>query len=178
MTNRARRYRREHDLREQLGLSLNHQEISNAVVEAEGLTAEPAGLSTIAKNLRLALNTDYVVSLEDPRLITIEAGGSGDEFQIEVELGDFLPDQTIDPEGIFAEKHELKDQIHKALKVLTEREREVLEMRFGLKDGLDHTREEVGHHFRFKEDRIRQIEAKALGKLRHPTRSRGLRDFL
>ena len=61
---------------------------------------------------------------------------------------------------------------------LSEREREVLEMRFGLLDGQDHTLEEVGKHFGVTRERIRQIEAKALRKLRHPTRSRQLRDYL
>ncbi|MER3513854.1 MAG: RNA polymerase sigma factor RpoD, partial [Chloroflexota bacterium] len=58
------------------------------------------------------------------------------------------------------------------------RERDVLEMRFGLKDGQDHTLEEVGQYFGVTRERIRQIEAKALRKLRHPTRSRQLRDYL
>jgi RNA polymerase primary sigma factor len=62
--------------------------------------------------------------------------------------------------------------------VLSDREREVLEMRFGLNDGQDHTLEEVGKHFGVTRERIRQIEAKALRKLRHPTRSRQLRDYL
>jgi RNA polymerase sigma factor (sigma-70 family) len=59
-----------------------------------------------------------------------------------------------------------------------EREREVLELRFGLVDGKDHTLEEVGQYFNVTRERIRQIEAKALRKLRHPTRSRHLRDYL
>ena len=65
-----------------------------------------------------------------------------------------------------------------ALAVLSERERQVLELRFGLVDGKDHTLEEVGQYFNVTRERIRQIESKALRKLRHPTRSRHLRDFL
>jgi RNA polymerase primary sigma factor len=72
----------------------------------------------------------------------------------------------------------LKEQVRGALAVLSDREREVLEMRFGLKDGQEHTLEEVGRHFGVTRERIRQIEAKALRKLRHPTRSRPLRDYL
>ena len=72
----------------------------------------------------------------------------------------------------------LKEQVRGALAVLSEREREVLEMRFGLRDGQEHTLEEVGKYFGVTRERIRQIEAKALRKLRHPTRSRPLRDYL
>jgi RNA polymerase primary sigma factor len=72
----------------------------------------------------------------------------------------------------------LRAQVKQALSVLTEREREVLELRFGLLDGQDHTLEEVGKYFNVTRERIRQIEAKALRKLRHPTRSRQLREYL
>jgi RNA polymerase primary sigma factor len=83
------------------------------------------------------------------------------------------------PEPVDAAARELlKEQVQNALSVLTERERQVLEMRFGLRDGKDYTLEEVGKHFKVTRERIRQIEAKALRKLRHPTRSRHLRDYL
>ena len=82
-----------------------------------------------------------------------------------------LPSQSTLPREI------LRDQIKSALLVLTPREREVLELRFGLSDGRDYTLEEVGKHFNVTRERIRQIEAKALRKLRHPTRSRHLRDY-
>jgi RNA polymerase primary sigma factor len=72
----------------------------------------------------------------------------------------------------------LREAVQNALAVLSERERQVLEMRFGLMDGKEHTLEEVGQYFEVTRERIRQIEAKALRKLRHPTRSRHLRDFL
>ncbi len=94
------------------------------------------------------------------------------------ELGDFIEDETM-PEPVDAAARELlKDQVQNALSVLTERERQVLEMRFGLLDGQDYTLEEVGKYFNVTRERIRQIEAKALRKLRHPTRSRHLRDYL
>jgi RNA polymerase primary sigma factor len=94
------------------------------------------------------------------------------------QLGDFIEDETM-PEPVDAAARELlKEQVQNALSVLTERERQVLEMRFGLRDGKDYTLEEVGKHFSVTRERIRQIEAKALRKLRHPTRSRHLRDYL
>ena len=93
-------------------------------------------------------------------------------------VGDFIEDETVTAPAEAASRQLLKEQVQNALSILTDREREVLEMRFGLKDGQDHTLEEVGQHFRVTRERIRQIEAKALRKLRHPTRSRALRDYL
>ncbi|MBI5666670.1 MAG: RNA polymerase sigma factor RpoD [Chloroflexi bacterium] len=93
-------------------------------------------------------------------------------------LGDFIEDDKILGPVDAASRQLLKEQIRSALGVLSEREREVLEMRFGLHDGQDHTLEEVGRHLGVTRERIRQIEAKALRKLRHPTRSRQLRDYL
>jgi RNA polymerase primary sigma factor len=93
-------------------------------------------------------------------------------------LGDFIQDETMPEPVDAAAKGMLKEQVQSALSVLSERERQVLEMRFGLRDGKDYTLEEVGRYFRVTRERIRQIEAKALRKLRHPTRSRHLRDYL
>jgi RNA polymerase primary sigma factor len=93
-------------------------------------------------------------------------------------LGEFIPDDNMVGPVDAASRQLLKEQIRSALGVLSEREREVLEMRFGLLDGQDHTLEEVGRHLGVTRERIRQIEAKALRKLRHPTRSRQLRDYL
>jgi RNA polymerase primary sigma factor len=94
------------------------------------------------------------------------------------QLADFIEDETIPGPVDAASRQLLKEQVRSALNVLTDRERQVLEMRYGLKDGQDHTLEEVGQHFQVTRERIRQIEAKALRKLRHPTRSRQLRDYL
>ena len=94
------------------------------------------------------------------------------------QLGDFIPDDSLITPVDSASRQLLKDQIHAALAVLSERERQVLEMRYGLLDGEDHTLEEVGAFYGVTRERIRQIEAKALRKLRHPTRSRQLRDYL
>jgi RNA polymerase primary sigma factor len=94
------------------------------------------------------------------------------------QLGDFIPDDNMLGPVDAAGRQLLKDQIRSALGVLSERERQVLELRFGLLDGQDNTLEEVGNYFGVTRERIRQIEAKALRKLRHPTRSRELRDYL
>ncbi len=91
---------------------------------------------------------------------------------------DILPDETVpEPEDV-ASKQLLREQVRNALGFLSDRERQVLEMRFGLMDGKDHTLEEVGKEFGVTRERIRQIEAKALRKLRHPSRSKVLRDHL
>ena len=100
--------------------------------------------------------------------------GSEDNSQ----LGDFIEDQDAPEPMDAAARDMLREQIQNALAVLSDREREVLEMRFGLLDGKDHTLEEVGQAFNVTRERIRQIEAKALRKLRHPTRSRYLKDYL
>ncbi len=93
-------------------------------------------------------------------------------------LGDFIEDNDAIAPMDAAAREMLREQVKNALAVLTERERQVLELRFGLIDGKDHTLEEVGQYFNVTRERIRQIESKALRKLRHPTRSRHLRDFL
>lgn len=94
------------------------------------------------------------------------------------EYGDFIPDESATEPVDAASKELLREQIRNVLGFLSEREREVLEMRFGLNDGKDHTLEEVGRSFGVTRERIRQIEAKALRKLRHPSRSKSLRDYL
>ena len=93
-------------------------------------------------------------------------------------LGDFIQDESnMSPEE-YATNEILKEEIKNVLDTLQDREKEVLELRFGLKDGTSHTLEEVGKKFNVTRERIRQIEAKALRKLRHPSRARKLRDFL
>ncbi len=93
-------------------------------------------------------------------------------------LGDFIEDDSLPGPADQANRHLLKEQMSEILSGLSERERKVLEMRFGLKDGNARTLEEVGQEFGVTRERIRQIEAKALRKLRHPIRSRKLRDYL
>ena len=93
-------------------------------------------------------------------------------------LGDFIKDErNMSPEE-YATNELLKDEISEVLLTLTEREEKVIRLRFGLEDGKSRTLEEVGQMFGVTRERIRQIEAKALRKLRHPSRSRKLKDFL
>jgi len=121
-------------------------------------------ISKIRDILRISMDP---MSLESPV-------GSEDA----TEYGDFIPDEgALEPVDA-ASKELLREQIRNVLGFLSEREREVLEMRFGLNDGKDHTLEEVGRNFGVTRERIRQIEAKALRKLRHPSRSKSLRDYL
>jgi RNA polymerase primary sigma factor len=107
------------------------------------------------------------VSLEQP------VGQEGDAF-----LGDFIEDETMPPPLELASQQLLKTQITDALCRLTERERRIIILRFGLDDGQFRTLEEVGREFGITRERIRQIEAKALRKLRHPHHSRLLRGYL
>jgi len=93
-------------------------------------------------------------------------------------LGDFIEDEDAPSPMDSAARQMLREQVQSALTSLSDREREVLELRFGLVDGKDHTLEEVSRYFDVTRERIRQIEAKALRKLRHPSRSRQLRDYL
>ena len=107
------------------------------------------------------------VSLEAPV-------GEEDDSQ----LGDFIRDEHAAVPAERAAFHMLQEQIMDVLKTLTEREQKVLRLRYGLDDGRARTLEEVGKEFNVTRERIRQIEAKALRKLRHPSRSRKLRDYL
>ena len=93
-------------------------------------------------------------------------------------LGDFIEDRTALPPADAASYQLLKEHIDDVLSTLNPRERRVLQLRFGLDDGRSRTLEEVGREFGVTRERIRQIEAKALRKLRHPSRSRKLKDYL
>ena len=115
---------------------------------------------------RIIRSSEEPMSLESPV-------GTEDNSQ----LGDFIEDQDALEPMDAAAREMLREQVKNALAVLSDREREVLELRFGLIDGKDRTLEEVGQHFKVTRERVRQIEAKALRKLRHPTRSRHLRDY-
>lgn len=93
-------------------------------------------------------------------------------------LGDFIPDDDAPAPADAASHTLLKEQLSEVLDTLTPREEKVLRLRFGLEDGRSRTLEEVGREFNVTRERIRQIEAKALRKLRHPSRSKKLKDFL
>ena len=129
------------------------------------LNREPTD-EEIAKKLDIKISQDPV-SLETP------IGEEEDSH-----LGDFLPDErTMGPEE-FTTQEMLKEELDGVLLTLTDREEKVLRLRFGLDDGQCRTLEEVGQIFGVTRERIRQIEAKALRKLRHPSRSRKLKDFM
>ena len=126
---------------------------------------------------KMGLSVDKIAEIrkisQDPVSLETPIGEEDDSH-----LGDFLADErTMSPEE-FATYEILKDELREVLDTLTVREKEVLELRFGLFDGSSHTLEEVGKQFKVTRERIRQIEAKALRKLRHPSRAKKLRDFL
>jgi RNA polymerase primary sigma factor len=124
--------------------------------------------------IRAAAKVNRVMrAAEEPMSLESPVGSEDNSM-----LGDFIEDEDALEPMDAAAREMLREQVKNALAVLSDREREVLEMRFGLVDGKDHTLEEVGQHFQVTRERIRQIEAKALRKLRHPTRSRYLRDYL
>jgi RNA polymerase primary sigma factor len=134
---------------------------------------EPADEELAAE---LELGADRVREIkkaaQEPVSLEIPVGSEDDSH-----LGDFVPDEASLSPADVATRQMLKEQMDDVLDSLTGRERRVLQLRFGLEDGRQRTLEEVGREFGVTRERIRQIEAKALRKLRHPTRSRKLRDY-
>ena len=129
----------------------------------------------LAKKMHLSLEKvrEVIKIAQEPVSLETPIGEEDDSH-----LGDFVKDErTMSPEE-YTEHELLKDEISDVLLTLTEREEQVLRLRFGLDDGCCKTLEEVGQMFGVTRERIRQIEAKALRKLRHPSRSRKLKDFL
>jgi RNA polymerase primary sigma factor len=139
--------------------------------EASRLVLDPV----LARKLRRAANKVRKIMrvAQEPMSLDTPVGQEDSSL-----LGDFIEDEQIVGPVEAAARQLLKEQIRGVLTILNEREREVLEMRFGLTNGQEATLEEVGKHFGVTRERIRQIEAKALRKLRHPSRSRPLRDYL
>jgi RNA polymerase primary sigma factor len=116
---------------------------------------------------------DIVKAAQFPVFLESPIGEDGDAH-----LGDFIEDRNSVPPVDTVSKQLLKEEIGETLSELTPREQRVLILRFGLEDGRSRTLEEVGLEFHVTRERIRQIEAKALRKLRHPRRSRKLRGYL
>jgi RNA polymerase primary sigma factor len=171
-------------LTQQLGREPSHEELALEIgylpaSDVQAILRAHAEETPLPPDLQQRLDTatqkiDRVLrSAEEP--VSID-GPVGDEDSSS--LGDFIEDEDALSPLDSASRQMLHEQIQDALTLLTDREREVLELRFGLKDGRDHTLEEVSEFFDVTRERIRQIEAKALRKLRHPSRSRQLRDYL
>jgi RNA polymerase primary sigma factor len=134
---------------------------------------EPAD-EELAAELDLAADRvrEIKKAAQEPVSLEIPVGSEEDSH-----LGDFVPDESSLSPADVATRQMLKEQMDDVLDSLSTRERRVLQLRFGLEDGRQRTLEEVGKEFGVTRERIRQIEAKALRKLRHPTRSRKLRDY-
>ncbi len=129
----------------------------------------------LAKKMGISVDKvrEVIKISQDPVSLETPIGEEDDSH-----LGDFLKDESsLSPEE-YTENEILKEEIKQVLMSLQPREQEVLELRFGLIDGTCHTLEEVGKKFNVTRERIRQIEAKALRKLRHPSRAKKLKDFL
>ena len=146
-------------IQRQLTLELNREPSEEELAEKMGVTVE--------KVREVMKISQEPVSLETPI-------GEEDDSH----LGDFLKDETSMSPEEYTTNEILKEEIKSVLMTLQEREQDVLELRFGLIDGTCHTLEEVGKRFNVTRERIRQIEAKALRKLRHPSRAKKLKDFL
>jgi len=129
----------------------------------------------IASEMDLPVDRVAEINRIAPDPLSLEAPVGEEE---DSHLGDFVPDDEIGTPVDVASNSVLREQLERVLDMLTEREREVLKLRFGLEDGYSRTLEEVGHIFEVTRERIRQIEAKALKKLRHPSRNKILRDYL
>ncbi|MGN1083841.1 MAG: sigma-70 family RNA polymerase sigma factor, partial [Lachnospiraceae bacterium] len=132
-------------------------------------------LEEVAKEMHMSLDRVREIQKIAQEPVSLETPIGEEE---DSHLGDFIQDDHIPVPAEQATYTLLREQINEVLDTLTERERNVLRLRFGLDDGRGRTLEEVGKEFNVTRERIRQIEAKALRKLRHPSRSKKLRDYL
>ncbi len=138
------------------------------------LGREPT-LEEVAAEMDMPLSRVAEIKRIAPEPLSLEAPVGEEENS---HLGDFVPDEEVETPVEMASNVVLREQLEKVLDTLNERECEVLKLRFGLEDGYSRTLEEVGHIFEVTRERIRQIEAKALQKLRQPSRTKELRDYL
>jgi len=149
------------------------QQMRDEICSALGLSEEYLFPSSLMEALREGLFGHRVAELEEEQIIRLTEG----------QRAGLLPpgiaeDEALEAMDRAADNELLKGQITDVLETLTPREKKVLELRFGLNDGCPRTMDEVGKEFNVTGDRIRQIQAKALRKLRHPSRSRRLKDYL
>ena len=146
--------------------------VSRQLLQELGREATP---DEIAKEMKMPVEKvrEILKISQEPVSLETPIGEEEDSH-----LGDFIQDENVPVPAEAAAFTLLKEQLEEVLETLTEREQKVLKLRFGLEDGRARTLEEVGKEFNVTRERIRQIEAKALRKLRHPSRSRKLRDFL
>ena len=164
-----------HDIRIPVGLQGTWHRITKASEELQqelGREPTPEEISNrvdipVKKYMKLARVVQRAVSLETP------INESEDSF-----LGDFIEDVSVDSPVDNASHNSLEGEIEQALETLTEREEAVLRLRYGLDDGQPRKLEEVGNRFGITRERVRQIETKALRRLRHPRRSHQLREYL
>ena len=141
------------------------------------LNREPS-IEELAKELEMEPEkVEYVMKIKQD-ITSLDAGVGRDGDDEESVLGDFIEDEDADAPGDAAGQQLLREVIDEIFQSLTPREVRILQLRFGLVDGYCYTLEEVGKKFGVTRERIRQIEAKALSRLRHPSRSRKLRDYL
>jgi RNA polymerase primary sigma factor len=154
-------------------------ETINRVVRTQRRMMQELGREPTSEELALELEMssdkvrDIMKISQEPVSLEMPIGEEDDSH-----LGDFIPDEKALAPADAASHQMLREQVDDVLDTLTERERKVLELRFGLDTGRSRTLEEVGKEFGVTRERIRQIEAKALRKLRHPSRSKKLKDYL
>lgn len=146
--------------------------VSRQLVQELGREPTPEEL---AKELNMSIEKVREISKISQEPVSLETPIGEEE---DSHLGDFIPDDDAPAPSEAASFVMLKEQLVDVLKTLTPREEKVLKLRFGLEDGRQRTLEEVGKEFNVTRERIRQIEAKALRKLRHPSRSKKLKDYL